>query len=360
MTIMGYLTEHWTMLVPLIGMSILLFTDIHLERRMIYRIAFTMIMLFIYSVFCYVETELGNQTEYSSIRPVLCAINYGLVSFILVNIIMIVYPEQGSILLIPAIINTLVCFISVPSGIVFTISSDNHFHRGPLGFITYIVCGLYLAYFIFRLFNSSRRQKEDYPLLIFMSLISIICLVLPLFIYDSALHWFVATIAIDILLYYVYLLQLFTKRDSLTKLLNRQSYYADAEKYMNNITAFIAMDVNGLKEINDIKGHVAGDVALKTVGDCFWRAAQLKQRVYRIGGDEFVILCVNSTEDDVKSLIERIRQEITKTQYTCSIGYSMKKENDTIDKLYHRADVMLYEEKKRFYEITGKDRRRRR
>jgi hypothetical protein len=42
-----------------------------------------------------------------------------------------------------------------------------------------------------------------------------------------------------------------------------------------------------------------------------------------------------------------------------SIGYAMKSEGCTIDDLYHSADVMLYEEKKRFYEKNGKDRRKR-
>ena len=51
MSIKDYLSDHWVMLVPLIGMSILLITDIHLERRMIRRIAVTNLMLFVYSFF---------------------------------------------------------------------------------------------------------------------------------------------------------------------------------------------------------------------------------------------------------------------------------------------------------------------
>lgn len=61
----------------------------------------------------------------------------------------------------------------------------------------------------------------------------------------------------------------------------------------------------------------------------------------------------------MKALIERINQEVAKTPYICSVGYAMKSDGDTIDDLYHRADKMLYEEKKRFYEKNGKDRRKR-
>ena len=44
------------------------------------------------------------------------------------------------------------------------------------------------------------------------------------------------------------------------------------------------MDVNGLKKINDNEGHVAGDTALKTLADCFWKASQRKQRYYAGSG----------------------------------------------------------------------------
>lgn len=359
MTISGYLADHWGMLVLLIGLAIVICTDMHLERRMVRRIAVVIILLFAYSVSCHVEGYLGDQTDPSAFRAVLCALNYSLVTFILVNMIMIVYPEKMKYLYLPAAINALLCFGSISTGWVFTINDANHFVRGPLGYLVYVVNALYLAYFIFNVFRGSRVQKEDYPILLFLSATSVFCLTMPLFLEAMAAHWFIVTISIDIVLYYVYLLQQFTKRDPLTKLLNRQCYYSDAEKRMNEITAFVAMDMDGLKEINDTHGHIAGDIALKTLADCFWRAAQRKQRVYRIGGDEYVILCVNSSEKEVLELIGRMRDEVAKTEYTCSIGYAMKTKDSTIDTLYQNADANLYEEKKLFYERTGKRGRQR-
>ncbi|MBO4514808.1 MAG: GGDEF domain-containing protein [Lachnospiraceae bacterium] len=354
MTIAGYLVDHWGMLILLIGLAIMLATDVHLERRMIRRISVALGMLFLYSITCYVEGWLGNQVEFNMLRPVLCAVNYSLVTFILLNVILIVYPEQSKYLAFPAMMNALLCFISIPTGIVFFFTEENHFMRGYLGYLTYFVDALYLAYLIYNLFGKSKVQKEDYPVLVFFAVTCIICLTMPLFLSEVSDHWFIVTIAINLVLYYLYLLQQFTKRDPLTKLLNRQSYYADAEKYMHEITAFIAMDMDGLKEINDSEGHIAGDVALRTLGDCFWRAAQRKQRVYRIGGDEYVILCLGSKEEEVKALISRMKEEVAKTKYTCSIGYAMKTKGSTIDSLYQEADADLYKEKKLFYERTGK------
>ena len=58
--ISDYLEQHWVMLVPLIGMSILLISDIHLERWMIRRIAITNFILFIYSLSSYVGSNLSS------------------------------------------------------------------------------------------------------------------------------------------------------------------------------------------------------------------------------------------------------------------------------------------------------------
>lgn len=360
LTLSGYLQDHWAMLVLLFGMGIVLYSDIHLERKMIHRIAAVNVMMFIYSITCYVETYLGNQTEYTVLRPILSACDYSLIGFILVIIVMILFPNQKLYLFFPAVLNAVLSFISIPTGIVFSISEDNHFYRGQLGYLSYFISGLYLLYLIYNLFRHSKAQKEDFILILYISLTSILCLILPLFTVDATSHWFNVTLAVNVMLYYVFLLQQFTKRDSLTNLLNRQSYYADAERYSNHITAVVAMDMNGLKEINDKEGHKAGDTALKTLADCFWKAANHGQRVYRIGGDEYMILCIDTSEKDVLSLIERIRQEIAKTSYTCSIGYAMKTEGSTIDTLYQSADSMLYEDKILFYERTGKDRRKRR
>lgn len=358
MTIEGYLSEHWGLVVLLMGLGLLLYSDIHLERRMIFRIAATDVMIFLYSVSCYMESYYGELAELSIMRPLLSALDYSLIGFILLNVIMIMFPSQKFYLYIPAVLNSLLCFISVPTGIVFTFSSDNHFGRGPLGYLTYAVCGLYLAYLIIRLFFRKRAEKEDLPLLIFISVTSVLCLVLPL-LADEAIHWFNFTVAVNVVLYYIFLLQQFTKHDSLTKLLNRQSYYTDSEKFYSSITALVTMDMDGLKEINDNEGHIAGDTALKALADCFWRAARRGQRVYRIGGDEYIILCLSAKEEEVISLVERIKQEVAKTPYSCSVGYAMKTGDSTIDKLYNLADARLYEEKKVFYETSGKERRKR-
>lgn len=337
----------------------MLHSDTHLERRMIYRISLTNAMLFLYSVVCYIESWLGNQTQYTVLRPILSACAYGLMSFILVCIIMIIIPEQKKILLIPAILNTVLCFISIPTHIIFYISKDNHFVGGSLRYLPYCVAAVYLIYLLIFLFCRRKYEKEDFVLLLFMAVTALLCFLVPLYWNNISDHWFNITVSINVLLYYVFLLQQFTKRDPLTNLLNRQSYYRDEEKYSDSITAVVAMDMNGLKELNDSNGHLAGDTALKSLADCFLRAAKNGQRVYRIGGDEYTILCIDTEKMEVVKLVQRIRDEVAKTEYTCAIGYALRFEGSTLDRLYQIADEMLYEEKQEFYIQSGKTRRKR-
>ena len=349
MTIMGYLQGHWELVFLLAGFAIVLSSDIHLDYKMVLRMAAADIMMFVYSVSCYMEAYLGSQPDYTILRPLLSAFNYSLITFILVTAITIMFP---------ALLNAVLCFISVPTGIVFRITHDNAFLRGPLGYLTYFIDALYIIYLLYNMFSAVRSQKEDYNMTLYLSLITVLCLIMPLFMTDSTPHWFNMVIAVDLLLYYIYLLQQFTKRDPLTKLLNRQSCHNDVVKFTGRLSAVVAMDMNGLKELNDNSGHKAGDHALKALADCFVRAAQRGQRVYRIGGDEFMILCIGCSEADVVSLVERIRQEVAKTPYTCAVGYAFGTDNSTAEELYRRADAMLYEDKKQFYERTGKDRRK--
>jgi diguanylate cyclase (GGDEF)-like protein len=166
------------------------------------------------------------------------------------------------------------------------------------------------------------------------------------------------TIAVNLMLYYVILLQKYTRSDPLTGLLNRQSYYADLEKYAETLTAITAIDMNGLKEINDQQGHTAGDAALAALAECFRKAAHRKQRVYRIGGDEFAVLCLSASEEDVRSLTERIRTETAATPYSCSVGYAMRTADTSADDTYCAADAQMYIEKQRFYAETGKQRQK--
>lgn len=358
-SVTNYISNNWGLLIVLIGLTILLRSDIHLERRMVQQIRITDGLLLLYSMTTYIESNLREGHPYTVWRSILSAVNYSMTPLILISVIMIVYPWHRRYLYIPWAVNTLLCFISIPTGIVFGFTEDNHFYRGALGYLPFIVNAVYLAYLQFRIFKNRRWEKNEYVILAYMSLTAVMCLIMPLLFSGGADNWLMLTIAIDMLVYYVFLLQQFTMRDPLTNLLNRQCYYADLEKLKDSLTALIAIDMNGLKEINDGKGHAEGDRALKEIAECFEKAVERKHHIYRIGGDEFTILCTGADEKKIKRLIKRIELELEENEFSCSIGYAMNESGITSDELYYRADEMLYENKRKYYIASGKNRRKR-
>ena len=198
MSFMDFITDNWGMFIILIGFIIALSMDVHLEERMIRRIIVTIVLLVVYTTSCYVESYYGDLPYRTAIRGILSALNYGLISFIILNAILTMFPQNKLWLFFPAVINTVACIISIPTKIVFSFSEDNHFARGPLGYLPYIANTLYLTYLFYCLFKRRRDQLEEFVMLMYIMATLVICLVMPLF-YDGPISgWFYLTISSDL------------------------------------------------------------------------------------------------------------------------------------------------------------------
>ena len=183
--------------------------------------------------------------------------------------------------------------------------------------------------------------------------------VLPFVFQSDYATIFCTIIAIALFSYFEFSVLQLTKKDALTGLLNRHAYYADISVDPKNITAVISIDMNGLKKINDSHGHAAGDNALIILSYCFSRSLKNKQYGYRIGGDEFIIICRKTPEEEVLKIVELIRQSIKETPYSCSIGYSFNMDgNKHVDELLKESDEMMYKEKEKYYQESENERRK--
>ncbi len=156
--------------------------------------------------------------------------------------------------------------------------------------------------------------------------------------------------------------------DELTGLYNRRSFDNDLKKYetqsMEGDLVIISIDVNGLKEVNDTKGHTAGDELIKGAAECIFWAVCSVGKVYRIGGDEF-LAAINS--DNPKRVLENIRSNIGKWHgnqveaLSISMGYAAHKDYPiaSLSELEQIADEFMYKDKAEYYRTSGKDRRTR-
>jgi diguanylate cyclase (GGDEF)-like protein len=355
----GYVLQSWAMILILLAFAILLKATVFMDKTTIRRMYILIVAIFLLSIVVFAEFFLADAGKYRALRTVFMATRYSATPFILAQVIYTLIKKQRWFVFIPAMILTVIDFLSIVTGVVFRIGADGTLQRGPLGYLPFIVAGLYCAFLVLILFRHSNRQLMEIIPIAFLCVAFVSGLVLPFVFGRAYSQIFCTTIAIALFVYYVFLILQLTKKDSLTGLLNRQAYYADIASEPRSITALLSIDMNGLKIINDTDGHAAGDEALSTLALCFTRALKHGQIGYRVGGDEFVIVCRRASLDEVVQLVERIRKYVAETAYSCAVGYSFDADGTkSVDALLKESDDMMYEEKARYYTDSGKDRRK--
>lgn len=153
--------------------------------------------------------------------------------------------------------------------------------------------------------------------------------------------------------------------DELTKCFNRRAYDSDMEKLdLNTKWAYISLDLNGLKKANDTLGHSAGDELICAAANCMKFAFASYGKIYRIGGDEFVVL-IQESVSNIDSILQVFDATISdwhgKYSDSISISYgvvqSCEQSFDSIYEISKLADERMYKSKSEYYNISDNDRR---
>ncbi|MDH1429617.1 GGDEF domain-containing protein [Comamonas aquatica] len=157
------------------------------------------------------------------------------------------------------------------------------------------------------------------------------------------------------------------KHDVLTQLRNRAFYMEELNRLARKgpwPLSVIAIDMNGLKAVNDEHGHAAGDAMLRRIGEVLTKAVDAPACAARIGGDEFMVLLPSTDERGAVAMQERILSllELNNQFYPgqpihIAMGYACGQENASLETVVHRADQAMYVEKARFYQEREQDRR---
>ncbi len=150
--------------------------------------------------------------------------------------------------------------------------------------------------------------------------------------------------------------------DLLTGMLNKKSTEEMIQQWLDceqriGLQAFVMIDIDHFKEVNDTYGHAVGDEILREVSNIIRQEFREGDVIGRLGGDEFCILMKNIVSDTnaiakVKTLHESIRTHSFPSlgedgRVTCSIGVSFAPMyGNSFDELYHTADQALYKTKK--------------
>jgi len=265
--------------------------------------------------------------------------------------------KANHILLLPLIVNSIGALLSYNGGQIFFITSNNVYKRGPLFFILPCVSYIYLGYNLYFIYK--QRKKLTYSEIGIFSLFycvpivfTIVQLIYP--IYPTI--W--SSTAMVIVIFYIFILNDQSHRDSLTGLQNRLSYEHYAEnidiKKINKLF-MIYIDIDEFKTINDEYGHSEGDEAIKEFAKLLVQSFPIvKKKLIRLGGDEFLILLEEQQRKKVVRFMKNLEENVNKYNHSGAKPYNLKfshgmlgytNASENMYQLFDRADQMMYEEK---------------
>lgn len=142
------------------------------------------------------------------------------------------------------------------------------------------------------------------------------------------------------------------KEDVLTGACNRRGWEDNVLRIKGqmsrceNTHGILVLDINGMKEINDIKGHEEGDAYLASFADVVRQRLRDGDVFARLGGDEFVILAYNTDFKGVGRLMVDLETSFAQNGISCAMGECVFDNPDDFDAALNRADMKMFESKK--------------
>ncbi|WP_238860206.1 GGDEF domain-containing protein [Clostridium sp. YIM B02569] len=266
--------------------------------------------------------------------------------------------KLNKILLLPLLINGIMAFISYSVNVLFYVTSENTYERGPLFFILPCVSYFYFGYNLYFIYKQ-RKRFSWWELRIF----NLFYIAAGVFtgiqvVYSSYLTIWNGT-AMMIVIIYIFILNDQVHRDRLTGLENYSSY----ERYIENISFkrinklfIINIDIDDFKSVNDKFGHKEGDEALKMFANLLIESFSLRRKkLIRVGGDEFLILLEVERQEIVDNYIQNLNKNIEAYNKTKEKPYELKfsygvaccsNAKEDIHDILKCADKLMYEQKK--------------
>jgi len=157
-------------------------------------------------------------------------------------------------------------------------------------------------------------------------------------------------------------LEILSTRDSLSGLYNHRHFF-DSLSVQKNIEirqkehgftsefSILLLDIDNFKFVNDTYGHLVGDFVIKTLSEILTNSTRLIDTCYRIGGDEFAIILINTDVKTAREVGDKLRSLVQKYAFnindltlniTLSLGAAASSEAETIKELVTLADSRLY------------------
>lgn len=281
------------------------------------------------TVFRYITSALGY-----SLRPT--AILFIVIIAMKLNRIF-TYVTRGLL-----VCNAVLAFGSIFTHCMFYFDENNEFHRGIFGLFPFVLSGFYmiiLAWGVIRNFRIGNRKESAIVFLIVIMAAIGVCM-------ETFLHYkFILDGVgnISIVFYYLFFHTQTYKRDAMTNVLNRHAFYSDVESFSKTPMIVVSVDMNNLKKINDLEGHEKGDQAIITIANDLFSQLLPGCYLYRMGGDEFAMLCSKKDKQAVENMMENAQKEIEKSGYEIAWGLAEYTPGMKFEEIYGLSDKRMYE-----------------
>ncbi|MGN0161446.1 MAG: GGDEF domain-containing protein [Lachnospiraceae bacterium] len=248
--------------------------------------------------------------------------------------------------LVPVVFVAVVSFSALFSDLAFSYTENNTYVRGPLSFVCYGFSALYLLIVLgIGLWNIFHQNEKEGVLQAAIALMNTTSFLLEISLHETGLLR--TSIALSLVFYYLHFHVELFRIDVMTGALNRRSFYDDVKKYRGRISHLLSIDLNNLKQLNDTQGHEAGDHAICTLAKVVGDAIPAECFLYRIGGDEFVVMALQKDVEQLTLFVDRVKKGMEENGYSCAIGLAGWDGENTLESTLARADELMYQDKRK-------------
>jgi len=352
--------------------SIAIHACLKLDRKEnIHRLFLTLIFLTILILILEIMSVVLNSSDYINfiiVHKLVDTIGFILAPLVAISATLYVYKRTNKYktininkflwLSVPFVVNSIVALGSFKFNWIFGITNENIYVRGPLFLVSPIASYFYYIINLFVLYNARKKiNREELLILSLFTIIPSLLSIFQLFYFIYLTIW--NSVAIAVVINYVFLLHGQTKIDPLTGLGNRIAYdeYLTILKRKNKIIlAVINIDLDDFKSINDLFGHHEGDKVLKLFAKQLGDVFDGKGVCLRLGGDEFIVLMAEDQREIIEKYIKTLENNINAYNesndrpYRIQYSYGMTIFNNTYNEIYEliqHSDKLMYEEKKK-------------
>jgi GGDEF domain-containing protein len=261
-------------------------------------------------------------------------------------------------LILPFSINLVLLIVNIFTGIIFKVNANGDTIRGPIFFIPFLTCFIYMICLIYFSVSEKENRNKTYEIVI-QSINTIIItssVLLEIFLNLHFLLW--PTIFIASIFYYIELSLQFILQDNLTGALSEVAfeYFLNINRGHSGVISLI--DINDLSIINNKYGKDVGDSVLVACVGALLRTKNKKMFLYRMKDDQFVLVSRDEDIEDVNDILEKARENVSLVngfKPTFAYGSSIFHSNDRLEEKIKDAQKIMEINKTHIKKVNIRD-----